>query len=332
MFNYWKNKHIFKRYRAIWRHPFTSRRHKVYVDAVQLTRPRIFILPTRFGMLFVLGLFIMLLGAMNYNNSMGYMLIFLLGSLFFISMLHTHRNLLGLQVAVGQASPVFAGETAYFQLWLDNRGQTARYALTWQCEENAATTLVTDVSADQKAPLLLAVPTHQRGRVHLGRITVYTLFPLGLFRAWAYIYLNMSTLAYPQPLGRRTLPQGVDEDGVNQGHFYERGGEDFIGYRDYKIGDSPRHVDWKAVARGQDWLVKQFGGLNSSTTVWLNWEQVESLNDLEAALSQLCLWITIAEAQQMRYGLKIPTAVFVPDNGAQHREQCLSALALYTAG
>jgi len=330
---------------------FFARRDTAQPGPIVLKRRIIYILPSKAGLGLALVLFIMLLGSMNYNNSMGYALSFLLGSMAMVSMLHTHRTLLGLRIEAGKVLPVFAGQSATFQLWIDNRGHAARHALVWQRDIAVQKNFVPrplmfwkpqrsfgdktflddftiDIPADQRVSIDMPVPTSQRGRVFLGRLKVYTRFPLGLFHAWSYIHLDTSTLVYPQPLGHRNLPLGQQSQNTGEGSPHDTGGDDFIGYRDYKVGDSPRHIDWKAVARGRNWMIKQFGGLRAAQ-VWLTWDGVSMLNNLEAALSQLCLWILVAESQGAQYGLKIPTCSFEPNSGEQHRELCLQALALY---
>jgi uncharacterized protein (DUF58 family) len=325
-----------------WRR-FFSRRDTPQPGPIVLDRRHIYILPTHSGFLFTLVLLVMLLGSMNYNNSMGYVLTFLLGSMAIVSILHTHRTLLGLRIEAGKVAPIFAGETAQFQLWLDNREHAARHALVWLRDPSIHTNwlrdsslqkisskkFLIDLAADQRVSINIPVSTTQRGRVSLGRVTVYSRFPLGLFHAWSYVHLEVSTLVYPQPRGHKTLPLGQQSDNTGEGSPRDGGGEDFIGYRDYKPGDSPRHIDWKAVAREQGWMIKQFGGM-SAATVWLTWDDVSTLNNLEAALSQLCLWILVAESQGAEYGLKIPGCTLSPDSGEQHREQCLQALALFS--
>jgi len=323
-----------------WQRFFASR-HLPQPGPIILDRRHIYILPTRGGLMFALVLFIMLLGSINYNNSMGYALTFLLGSMGLVSMLHTHRTLLSLRVEAGKVAPVFAGEIAQFQLWLDNRGHGARYALVWLPNfvkntkwlrdsnlNNIKSKVITDIPANQHFNINLPIPTTQRGRISLGPVTVYSRFPVGLFHAWSYIHLETSTLVYPQPQGHKNLPHGQQSDNVGEGSPRDGGGEDFIGYRDYKPGDSPRHIDWKAVARGQDWMIKQFGGM-SSAQVWLTWDDVLTLPNLETALSQLCLWILVAESQGASYGLKIPNCIIEPDTGDRHREHCLQTLALF---
>jgi len=299
--------------------------------SIRLTRKKIYIIPTQQGILFAFVLLVMLLGAMNYNNSMAYMLAFLLGSVGLVSILHTHRMLLGLRVDVGKVAPVFAGDPAHFQLLINNQGYSTRHALVWQLKplknkkiQNNDITI--DVPANQTTTVTLPMSTIKRGRIFLERVMVYSRFPLGLFHAWAYLDLDASVVVYPAPVGSEVLPKGLLE---NQGqNTAEVGtGDDFIGYRDYQLGDSPQHVDWKAVAREKGWLIKQFGGADISQ-VWLTWDQVRDL-DLETALSQLCLWVVRADNQTAHYGLKIGNHVFEPATGGHHRERCLKALALF---
>ncbi|WP_353571358.1 DUF58 domain-containing protein [Candidatus Albibeggiatoa sp. nov. BB20] len=313
--------------------------------SVQLTRKQVYILPTRHGFLFVLVLFLMLLGSINYNNNMGFLLTFLLASTAMVSMLHAHYMLHGLNVSIGKANQVFVGEQVQFQLWVDNRNKAARYALHWSLgyknitsllnwslgRNKAPIILITDIPADQRIIISIPFIAKQRGQLQLEALTVSSCFPFGLFYVWGFIYLDASTLVYPAPLGQRQLPKGARDD--NQGETTSmqlgQGGDDFIGYRDYKMGDSPKHVDWKAVAKGQGWHIKQFGGA-SSTNLLLSWEQVQHLN-IEAALSQLCLWILVADSQNAQYGLKLPQHTIKPDYGKKHREKCLKILALYGA-
>lgn len=316
-----------------WFWGFTQRTRTLPTEQVTLRRNRIYILPTRHGLLFTLILFVMLLGSINYNNSMGYMLTFFLGSMMMVSILHTHRMLLGLTVKKGKAPPVFVGDNVNFQLWIDNHHQFARYALHWQLGRQARMDpqrqiTIIDVAANEQQSFNVTLLAEKRGKMTLSPLTVSSRFPLGLFYVWAYVEFNFTTLVYPAPRGQQTLPQGGQtRENQGEGSPTTGGGEDFIGYREYKIGDSPRHIDWKAVARGQGWLVKQFGG-RSLTRLWFRWEDVSHLS-VEAALSQLCLWVLLADAQGAQYGLILPQQTIERNSGDQHREACLTALALF---
>ena len=93
-------------------------------------RRRIYIFATGQGMFFAFLLLVMLVLAINYSNSMAYVMTFLLGSLLMISMLHTYRNLRGLIIGSQAASPVFAGDILSYPLLIDNRAGQKRVAIT----------------------------------------------------------------------------------------------------------------------------------------------------------------------------------------------------------
>src|SRR5690554_7034458 len=69
-------------------------------------------MPTRAGMGLLLLLVIMLIGAINYQNSLIYVVVFTLGSLFWVGLHHTYRNLAGLELHASGSQPVFCGEEA----------------------------------------------------------------------------------------------------------------------------------------------------------------------------------------------------------------------------
>ena len=63
---------------------------------VTLTSRRIYILPTAQGMAFAAMVFLMLIGSMNYNNSVGLAVTFALTAFALVVMHHCHRSLSGL--------------------------------------------------------------------------------------------------------------------------------------------------------------------------------------------------------------------------------------------
>jgi len=295
-----------------------------------LTRPkRIYILPTRQGLTLGTVLLAMLLAAINYNNSLAYMLCFLIASLTLVSMVHTHYNLVGVSVQAGQSTPTFAGGHVRLPICLMNRSGRTRYALQLENTDGQPASLSAMLPSIPAAASVWLEPSmlvERRGRHLLPRLTVSTRYPLGLFRAWFWEPVQLEYLVYPQPLGTHPWPAlEVDENLEEEGQ--RTGGEDFTGMRPYQLGDSHRHVDWKAVARGRPMLIKQFSG-GGRGRVWFDWLVLEGL-DTEARLSQLACWIVEAHRQGCEYGLRLPHRECPPAAGWEHYESCLKALALY---
>jgi len=291
---------------------------------ITLSRQRIYILPTRFGMLFAAMVFVLLIGSTNYNSSTGFMLTFLLAGIGLVSMLHTYRNLARLTFRAGKVSRVFCGEPASFTVYIDNLQGPARYSVALRLADHDH--VLTDIPAGASTEVELAAPTERRGWLPMDALTVSARYPLGLFRAWSNIRLHLSCLVYPRPAPPSHAPLQGRERGGNK-DAQAPGNDDFRGFRPYRPGDSPHHIHWKAVARGKDLLTKQFAN-NEREERWFDWDALAAL-DPEARLNVLCRWVIDAEAASHRYGLRLPGMELPISRGDAHKHHCLEALALF---
>lgn len=301
-----------------------DRRRAARDRAVVLKQHRIFILPTRYGLLFGLLTFVMLVGATNYNNSTGFLLSFLLLGIALASVLHAYHNMLRLSVEAGRAGAVFCGEPALFAVVIDNSKGPRRTAVGLHLKGQPP--VFTDLAAGGRAVIDLPLPTPRRGWLPIGTLTVFTHYPLGLFRAWSQLRLEAYCLVFPAPAPSfQPSPSRPSDAGTRSGQ--RPGSDDFMGFRSYHPGDSPRHVDWKAVARGKALLTKLFCD-NEGKELWLNWDDCTG-QDAEARLSQLCRGVLWADHTGYRYGLNLPGGMIAPACGEAHKYHCLKALALF---
>lgn len=292
---------------------------------IVLVQRRVFILPTRQGLTFAFVLLVMLTGSINYSLGLGFVLTFLLGSLGVNAMIYTFRNLANLRVTGGRARPVFAGDIAQFTVHLENSGETDRYAIGLTQDRRNATYV--DVHARTTVAAIAGVPAARRGVLKPGRLTLFTRFPLGLYYAWAYLELDVHCIVYPRPaFPGLPLPPAAMSAGAGTEHG--RGQEDFSGLRPYHVGDSPRHIAWKAAARDQGLLTKQFTG-RAETELWFGWELLPPQLGVEERLSQLARWVLDAHAAGLSYGLRLPAKTVEIAAGEAQRDRCLEALALF---
>src|SRR5205823_4245171 len=181
------------------------------------------------------------------------------------------RNLARMAVSAGRAEPVFAGETAQFRLYLEARAGFDRPSILVRHVRSRAQ-MVLDVPAAGLAEVVLGVPAERRGWLPLGRVMLETRFPLGIFRAWSYIEPEARCLIYPRPQ-RSPLPAPSAESAKGTLRSPTPGNDDYAGLRAYQLSDSPRHVAWKAVARSDDMLTKQFTG-EAAAELWLDWARL----------------------------------------------------------
>ena len=302
---------------------WASRRQCYDHGTVTLSQRSIYILPTRAGLGFAFVLGLMLLGDINYNLSLGYVLTFLLGTTAMMSMLHAFRNMAQLEIRAGHTDPVFVGNTAQFAFHFHNNGNLPRHQLMLHDGQGHSTEF--DIPARQGAKIVLAVPAAKRGGLATGRLTLHTESPLGLSHAWSSLESAPHGVVYPRPAAPLPLPASSADSG--SGASNAAGDEDFAGLRGYVAGDALQRIAWKALAREQGLQIKQFNALQGRE-LWLDWHLVPSMNS-EHRLEILTRWVLDAEAQGMQYGLRLPALERPPGQGAAHRDECLRTLALF---
>jgi len=294
-------------------------------DTTARLRPgRVYILPTGVGLIFGLMVFAMLLGSMNYNNNLSFVLTFLLIGVGFVSMHQCQRNLVGLELTFAGADPVFAGQPMRVRIAITNTSRNARHDIRLYADGSMSE--IEDLFAGESKVFVLPIATATRGWVTLERFGVRTLFPFELFRAWAWLHMDIRGLVYPAPAIEAPEPPPTL---LAHGHRQHdaRGEEDFAGLRRYHPGDSPRQVAWKAYARSGQVLSKQFSGADTSSQ-WFDFDAIP-IADVETRLSILTRWIIDADRKLEDYGLRIAGNEFAPSHGDAHRRRCLETLALF---
>ena len=298
-------------------------------DTITLSHRRIFIIPNRQGLAFSVLVGLTLLASVVYDNNLGFILTFLLFSLFFVSILHSFRNLSGLIVQAGKCESVFAGEQTVFRLHIENCSNIARIQLNIQLKASEEPPQRINIAPQATAELKVPIKTYRRGWHEIGTIRLFTLFPLGLLYAWSPLRLERRILVYPKPTDNSEPWPYSSVDSSNPAGQQQRGQDDFYGFRQYQPGDPLKQVYWKAVAKGLGVHTKQYSGAYGSVSeLWFDWHD-SGAGGTERRLSQLCRWIIEAEQQEVRYGLRMPNQTIPINHGPVHYDRCLTALALF---
>jgi uncharacterized protein (DUF58 family) len=298
------------------------RRHGLDTLPVSISRRRIYILPTRFGFMLAAILAAMLIAGLNYNSNLGLAFAFLMCSVALVTMHHCNRNLLRLSVDVTPEVDAFAGSEALFEFALRNDSNMDRRDVEIRCLSGTG---LGSVPAHENASISVAVPVKRRGVTRISQFELRTGYPFGWFYSWSYVQGSLTIYTAPAPGGSRILPS-VGAQG-NSTHSEVRGDEDFSGLRAYEPGVPLKHMAWKVLARGGEAAVRSYSSL-AAQPEWLEWSLLVGL-DVEARLSQLCLWVLESDAAHRPYGLRLPGKEIAPSGGAAHRFACLRALACF---
>jgi len=306
---------------------WARRRQGIDPRSSRLASRRIYILPTRAGVIYAAVMLAMLLGSMNYSNNLGFVLTFLLSGIAIISIYHCHRNIADTTLHFTGSQPAFSGEAVRFNFVIENQSNYSRAQLRFGHDGRQEICDALAPGARQKVSL--RIDSTRRGWLNLPRLLLSTRYPLGLLRAWAWINMDISEVVYPQPAsiapGSRTNHAGTTTSGQSS-----QGDDDFSGLRNYRIGDPPKRIAWKVLARSGETMVSEYQG-GAPDLTWIDWHD-HPVSDTEERLALLTKRILDADETGNTWGLRIPGQTFGPDRGAAHRHQSLQALALYDPG
>ncbi len=288
----------------------------------ELEYRHIFVLPTLFGLGFGFMLLFMALGGLNFNNSMALMLVFLLATIAQLTTLIAYRNLIGLKVDKIFAEPVFCGESVLFRVFISNSGERRRFAVQ---AGFSAPQDCQDFQLHSGEAMHLTRPAVKRGWQEMPAFRLETRFPLGLFKAWSWIFPDNRCLVYPAPA--RNAPPLPRTGRGESGPARKGQGDQVHGLRKYQPGDSMQRVAWRASARHGELYSLEMETPREEACE-LDWDRLSGA-DVETRLAILTAWVIAADRKQIAYSMHIPGEQIAADRGAKHRAKCLELLVLY---
>ena len=302
-----------------------AQRNPAVAGKIKLHNRRLYILPTRFGYLYAVMQVVLLLAAINYQNSMAYALTFLLTALGIISLWQTHKNLLGISIQLKTPKPVYQQEKLNLEFILNHSNLADRYAIGIQYMNLPP--VYSGLKPQQSKTISLMLPAVKRGLYKPAGFVIFTRYPTGLFHAWSWLKFDTPVLIYPKPVFDIKLKESISDEHHNKSTIDTTDGDDFAGLREFQQGESLKHISWKAYAQGRGMLTKTFQG-HASTNLWINWFDMTAAS-LEGKLSQMTALIIQANQEGRKYGLKLPGINIQQAAGPAHFADCLQKVSTF---
>lgn len=292
-------------------------------DKQVFSQRNIFILPTGPGVVFGILLLIMLITGINYQNSLIYLLTFMLGAILVAAMHQTHRNLAGLELTLVQAGEGFAGDSIPFRFRAVS-GRHDAIAISLSCERY--TLSQQHVPAGQAGDMVLSAESPRRGYFRPDRVRVETRFPFGLLKAWSWVRPASFGIVYPRPVpapeATGTVTGGDDQDASRSVD-----GNDHADMRPWREGDLTQRVLWKRYARTGQMVIADWEGEQGSPH-WLDYQAFPGV-DQELRVSYLTAQVLERSRTGVPFGLSLPGQEIGPDAGPAHVSRCLKSLAVF---
>ena len=283
---------------------------------------RVYILPTRFGGLWLLCALLLYLLGSNDRNNLVLLLALALLALFVVSPWPTVRNLAGLRLRVDLPPLLETGRPVSVRLGLES--DRPRWELHLYLPDQPTVTATVPTAGLTWVDLPLLPP--RRGPWCPGVLRLSSSYPLGLFRAWTYIDPDWQSLCYPAVLNdslwlRRAGVVGGDRQ------THQVGEDDLDSLAPYRPGESLARVAWRQLAQGRGWWTKQFAS-PSGEEFRLRLADVPGA-DLEEQLSRLTGAVLALHRSGYPYALDLGAQPLAVGQGEAHRDRALTRLARY---
>ncbi len=291
-------------------------------ERVRLRMRNLYILPTRFGWLWLAGTVLLQVVGVQMQSNGTLLLSFLMLSLFLLTLHLTHFNLQGVELACGPPAPGFADEAVAYPVRLrcPGRSEGVRLRLGGEAPGPALSL------AAGEHELAVAWTPPARGWQRPGLLRIQTTAPLGLFCCWSRWHPETAQLIYPARRAGpvRLLAAGsAPVDGEPALASRQDGSDDWRDLAPHRPQDSPSRLAWKLLAQGRGEYAKRFLDRPEAAPLLAPEPGVP----LETALEHLSERIWSWHGRGLSYGLELNGQSVAPGRGVLHRDQCLTALA-----
>lgn len=288
-------------------------------------KEKIYIIPTEYGLMYGAGILVSLIGGAIYNNNLAFLLCFFLVALFLIGMVQTHNNLKNLEIEKFSVFLSPSDSVGHGVIWLKSSNSEGHIQIRVQCKDNDDQFNMTIDSIYRKSlhPHYFDFSTGGWGKKKIKKLRISTRYPFGFFYAWRVIPFPTEYFVFPKPSGSLVL-QGGDPEGVHFGLTNQRNGDDFSEHKNYAYGDSYKHIDWKAFARGRPLLTKKFEE-GQKQTLTIDYDLTKG--NTEMRFRQLSQWVHDCSDENLSFSLKIMDQKIPTNFGEHHKLTCLKLIA-----
>lgn len=218
---------------------------------------------SKLGRYYIAIMVIILLAATNTKANLLHLLTSFFLALLVFSWFLAKRNLAAIQVNIESPPEIFAGTAFSMRYLITNQSGYRKFAISCLDVLMNYQLMVLEI------PALSTLELHrhyQRGFLNRGRkqwtqFSLHTAFPFGFFQCAKQIVANHEILVLPRPLPVLNISIPHHWGTFHQGKSVSvprASSQEFANLREYKPGDSQKNIHWKATAKTNQLIIKEF--------------------------------------------------------------------------
>lgn len=216
-------------------------------------------------------------------------------------------------------------DISWWKFWLQDVYEDHRYVAIARAFE---------LEPNQKMDINARYIFPERGAFHLPGLRFSTRFPFGLFHKVAEFESPTDIVVFPEAVDAEDWVSEVAAKFGDMRRNRAGSGEEYFGLRDWRTGEDPRNIHWKASARRNNYVVREFEEEEQRAVqiIFVPAAGHQSIDEqllakFEWGLSKTVGLLQTLNQQNYRIGLSLPAVVLEPQEGHTHLDRMLRALA-----
>jgi uncharacterized protein (DUF58 family) len=226
------------------------------------------------GLIFGAAILMVTVMALSSGNNLLYLVLAALLATMIVSMISTRLNIRRLTPSVRYPDNIFAGESVPFEITLQNQKRLMpSFSISVDLVEEHQNLTKESKPLEQRAAALAYFPliparSHARSRIErvFVRRGVYPVtgfilnsgFPFGFVEQRRLIEWHSEIVVYPQPQPLNEFEELLPMVAGRMENRAKGSGGDLYAIRQYLASDHHHHIDWKATAKTDQLMVREF--------------------------------------------------------------------------
>ena len=220
---------------------------------------------TKTGKILIAVILALLFAGLNTRSNLMHLFNTFLICIWLFSPLLAQRNLNGVKIKIQHPYEMFAKEHISIQVLFHNTTDEHKYAIRLKDATCQKDVFVYNLPPQSRVLSTYTATYPRRGIVRWQKLPLETIYPFGLFEN--KVSLSTDNELYVLPTILRIENFSIDyfaqhERNKQQLTNSNTSRDSFSRLRDYVQGDNPRYIDWKASAKKDDLVVREYVDLN----------------------------------------------------------------------
>ena len=277
-------------------------------DSARTSARHAIALPTVSGFFYFALIGLLLLGAVNFQSNIGFLLAFALLTIGFVGLVFVGVNFHGVTLATDGDIYCESGKDPVVRIQLQSKNEHQQIQIASDID---ATTC--DVSSSVEH-VSLCLPARPRGVYPLSELEVGSLFPFGWVMLRCRWRIGKYLIVYPAIKNTSVAPVGGRDIGSHE-----------LTIRPYRTGDRISSIAWKKTKTLESPVVIDFKGDHKSSAI--SYRDYANL-PYEEVLSVMTRQVFQSFQEGRAWSLELPQQSMTTSRGQQHLQASLKALAL----